>query len=103
MRFPRLCGYEVTTLLAAIVLLLFPTVLLSQVTSPSVITHSAGTGSPVFSGDNGYATALSLNSPSFVAFDGSGNQYLSDTCNNCVRRIDTAGTMTTIVGRATFL
>jgi hypothetical protein len=103
MRYPRLCGYEVVALLAATVLLLFPSVLLSQITSPAVITHSAGTGFPLFNGDQGFATALGLSAPTFVTFDAAGNQYLSDTGNNCIRRIDAAGSMTTIVGLATSL
>ena len=60
----------------------------------------AGTGSAGFSGDYGAATTVTLNAPSYIAFDSNGNQYLSDTLNNCVRKIDTAGNITTVAGLA---
>jgi hypothetical protein len=43
---------------------------------------------------------VSLNTPSYIVFDSNGNQYLSDTQNNCVRKIDTSGSMSTVVGLA---
>src|SRR5215470_11374 len=101
MRPLRPCGYEIFAFLTAIGLLLFPTVLLSQVSSPTYIFRSAGTGASSFNGDQGLATAVNLNNPSFVLLDATGNQYLSDTGNNCVRRIDPAGNITTIAGLAT--
>jgi hypothetical protein len=101
MRPLRPYGYEVFALLSAIGFLLFPTVLLSQVSSPTYISRSAGTGTSSFNGDQGLATAINLNSPSFVLSDVTGNQYLSDTDNNCVRRIDPAGNITTLAGLAT--
>lgn len=101
MRHLRHCGYEVFALLTAIALLLFPTVLLSQVSSPFFISRSAGTGASPFNGDQGLATTINLNTPSFVFFDTAGNQYLSDTENNCVRRVDPVGNITTIAGLAT--
>jgi sugar lactone lactonase YvrE len=63
-------------------------------------TRYAGTGSAGFSGDYGAATTVTLNAPSYIAFDSNGNQYLSDTLNNCVRKIDTAGNITTVAGLA---
>ena len=101
MRHLRHCGYEVFALLTAIALLLFPTVLLSQVASPPFISRSAGMGASVFNGDQGLASTINLNSPTFILFDAVGNQYLSDTGNNCVRRIDASGNMTTIAGLST--
>jgi hypothetical protein len=101
MRPLRPYGYEVFALLSAIGLLLFPTVLLSQVSFPTYVSRSAGTGASSFDGDQGLATAINLNSPSFVLSDATGSQYLSDTGNNCVRRIDPAGNITTVAGLAT--
>jgi hypothetical protein len=97
---PRFRGYEVA-ILAAITLLLFPSLLLSQVTAVPAITRSAGGGPTVFNGDRGLATSTNLDEPTFVLFDALGNQYLSDTGNNCVRQIDTSGNITTVAGLVT--
>jgi len=56
------------------------------------------TGSDVFNGDTGVATATTLNVPTRVVFDSLGNLYISDTQNNCVRKVDTSGNITTVAG-----
>ena len=56
------------------------------------------TGSNLFNGDTGVATATTLNVPSYVVFDSLGNLYISDTQNNCVRKVDTSGNITTVAG-----
>ncbi len=56
------------------------------------------TGSNLFNGDTGVATATTLNVPSYVVFDSLGNLYISDTQNNCVRKVDTTGHVTTVAG-----
>jgi sugar lactone lactonase YvrE len=58
--------------------------------------NSTGTGG--FNQDAGVATATSLNVPSYVVFDSFGNLYISDTQNNCVRKVDTTGHVTTVAG-----
>ena len=63
-------------------------------------TRYAGTITPGFNGDFGSATTVSLNTPSYIVFDSHGNQYISDTQNNCVRKIDPSGSMSTVVGLA---
>ncbi|HWW98633.1 MAG TPA: hypothetical protein VNY74_13090, partial [Edaphobacter sp.] len=63
-------------------------------------TRYAGTITPGFNGDFGSATTVNLNTPSYIVFDSQGNQYISDTQNNCVRRIDPSGSMSTVVGLA---
>src|ERR1700678_2346994 len=63
-------------------------------------TRYAGIITPGFNGDFGSATTVSLNAPSYIVFDSNGNQYISDTQNNCVRKIDTSGSMSTVVGLA---
>src|SRR5260370_24539339 len=63
-------------------------------------TRYAGTITPGFNGDFGSATTVSLNTPSYIVFDSQGNQYISDTQNNCVRKIDPSGSMSTVVGLA---
>ncbi len=58
--------------------------------------NSTGTGG--FNQDSGVATATTLNVPSNVAFDSFGNLYISDTQNNCVRKVDTTGHVSTVAG-----
>ncbi len=56
------------------------------------------TGSNLFNGDSGVATATDLNVPSYVVFDSLGNLYISDTLNNCVRKVAPNGTVSTVAG-----
>lgn len=64
-----------------------------------VITTIAGTGQHRYSGDGGPATAASLNEPSALVVDKSGNLYVADQSNNRVRKIDLAtGRITTVAG-----
>ncbi len=66
-----------------------------------VITTIAGTGSSGFSGDGGPATAAQISGPTVVAFDASGNLYFPDYGNSRIRKISTAGVITTVVGNGT--
>jgi len=80
-----------------------------------IVTTIAGTGAPGFSGDSGPATnaAIALanlrnqcdpnrfEQTSHIAFDAKGNLYLADSNNQRIRRIDPAGTITTIAGDGT--
>ena len=59
----------------------------------------AGTGEEGYSGDGGPATAAKLREPGDLAFDPTGNLYVSDTGNNRVRRIDRkSGVIETFAG-----
>jgi sugar lactone lactonase YvrE len=51
-----------------------------------------------YAGDGGPANAARLNYPRGLIFDPSGNLYVSDVNNSRVRKIDTAGIITTVVG-----
>jgi sugar lactone lactonase YvrE len=62
------------------------------------ITTVAGNGTRGFSGDGGPAINSQLNTPTGVAFDAAGNLYIADTLNNRVRKVNTAGTISTIAG-----
>ena len=64
-----------------------------------IITTVVGGAASGFSGDGGPATSASLNFPSGLAVDGSGNLYISDSFNYRVRRVDAAtGVITTVAG-----
>jgi sugar lactone lactonase YvrE len=67
-----------------------------RVDKGGIITTAAGNGKPGYSGDGGSATGAELNSPDDVAVDTSGNLYIADTGNNCVRKVDTAGIISTV-------
>ncbi len=70
--------------------------------SISVISTIAGTGTASYSGDNGQATSATMNGPSGIALDSSGNVYFSDFINNRVRKITTStGIITTYAGTGT--
>lgn len=69
-----------------------------KVSSTGIITTIAGTGTSGFSGDGGPATDAKMNAPLGIAVDPSGNVYFSDSYNFCVRKINTAGIITTVAG-----
>jgi uncharacterized protein (TIGR03437 family) len=71
-----------------------------KVDTAGTITTIAGISFPAYAGDGGLATKAYLNSPSRVALD-AGNLYIVDTGNNVIRKVDTAGIITTIVGDGT--
>jgi sugar lactone lactonase YvrE len=62
-----------------------------------VITTIAGTVEGQ-AGDGGVATDAQLFAPAGLAFDAEGRLYVADQGNDRVRRIDTAGVITTIAG-----
>jgi hypothetical protein len=65
------------------------------------ITTVAGNGFGGYSGDGGPATIAQLNGPTQLAFDGSGNLYIADANNARIRKIDSAGTISTFAGNGT--
>ncbi len=73
--------------------------LLSLVYCVDIITTVAGNGLLAYSGDGGQATAAALNCPEVVRLDSTGNMYISDTYNHCLRKITVStGIITTIAG-----
>ena len=64
------------------------------------ITTVVGTGDPGFSPDRTPARAARLDSPQGVAIASNGAVYISDTGNNCVRRIGSDGLLQTVAGAA---
>ena len=61
----------------------------------SVVTV-AGTGTPGYS--DGPALSAKFRLPKHLVLDTGGNMYVTDSGNNCVRKIDTSGVVSTIAG-----
>ncbi len=66
--------------------------------SGGIISTIAGNENPGFSGDDGPATAATLNSPAGIAIDESGVIYIGDSFNNRVRKISSSGIIRTVAG-----
>ncbi|MHB8259182.1 MAG: NHL domain-containing protein [Bacteroidia bacterium] len=63
-----------------------------------IISTIAGNGTGGYSGDGGQATSAELRNPSGVTFDAAGNLYVADEQNNAVRKVNTAGIISTFAG-----
>jgi sugar lactone lactonase YvrE len=71
---------------------------LRKVDAAGIITTIAGTGIEGYSGDGGPATAAKLGVLYGIALDKHGNIYVVDNVFNCIRKINTAGIISTIAG-----
>jgi uncharacterized protein (TIGR03437 family) len=69
-----------------------------KIDSTGIITSLAGNGAITYAGDGGPGSRASFFSPLGVAADKSGNVYIADTTNNRVRKVDTAGNVSTVAG-----
>jgi hypothetical protein len=69
-----------------------------KIGADGVVITVAGNGRPGFSGDGGPAISASLNYPKGVAVDAAGNVLIADTHNHRIRKVDTAGVITTVAG-----
>jgi trimeric autotransporter adhesin len=67
--------------------------------SSGIITTVAGTGVGAYSGDGGLATSATLSNPRSVTVDASGNLYIADFYNDCIRMVTkSSGIITTVAG-----
>ena len=69
-----------------------------KVSPDGIITTVAGTGVEGFSGDGGPATKARLAGALWLALDGAGNLYLSDSSHHRVRKVSPDGIITTVAG-----
>jgi len=66
-----------------------------KVSATGKITTVAGTGISGYSGDGGPATSAMLYFPAGVVVDSNLNLYIADQANNVIRKVDTAGKIST--------
>jgi sugar lactone lactonase YvrE len=69
-----------------------------RIDTSGIVTTVAGVGVPDMGGDGGPAVEAYLNYPSDLVCDGKGNLYISDRSNNRIRKVDSKGVISTIVG-----
>ena len=72
--------------------------LLPVFASGQVIETIAGNGVAGYSGDGGSALLAELNEPLNAKFNHTGDMYIADASNNVIRKINTSGIITTVVG-----
>jgi uncharacterized protein (TIGR03437 family) len=72
-----------------------------KVTPSGALNVVAGTITAGFAGDGGPATKAWLDVPYGVAVDGAGNVYIADSENNRIRKVSSAGIITTVAGDGT--
>lgn len=68
-----------------------------KITSAGVVTTYAGTGAAGYV--EGNAASAKFNTPKGIAVDSLGNVYVADTGNNVIRKINTSGVVSTVVGK----
>ena len=67
-----------------------------------LVSTVAGTGVGGFAGDGGLAIEAELSGPVDVLCDTGGNVYIAERSNYRIRRVDTAGIITTVAGNGTY-
>ncbi|MCL2760314.1 MAG: IPT/TIG domain-containing protein [Desulfuromonadales bacterium] len=70
-----------------------------KITPAGVVSTFAGSGTMGFA--DGAGTAAQFNQPVGVAVDATGDVYVADTVNNCIRKITPAGVVSTLAGSGT--
>jgi sugar lactone lactonase YvrE len=73
-----------------------------KINSSGIISTVAGNGSAGFSGDGGPAVKASFSTTYSVAVDPAGNIYISDIYNTRIRKVNTAGIVSTIGGNGSY-
>lgn len=70
-----------------------------RIDTNGIVTTIAGTGEAGYSGDGGPGHLAQINRPIDVEAGADGSIYFTDTYNSCIRKIDPAGIITTVVGQ----
>jgi uncharacterized protein (TIGR03437 family) len=69
-----------------------------RITPAGMIGTVAGNGYSAAAGDGGYAVGASISDVMAVVVDPAGNLYIADSSNRRIRKVNTAGIITTIAG-----
>ncbi len=69
-----------------------------KITPQGIIYAFAGDGQQGYSGDGSKAITAQLNIPAGMVADTSGNVYIADAGNNCIRKVTPDGLISTIAG-----
>ena len=72
-----------------------------KINTSGIINTYAGSSSAGYGGDGSAATAASLNQPTGIVMDGLGNLFIADLINNRIRKVTSAGIISTVVGNGT--
>ncbi|MEO8413297.1 MAG: gliding motility-associated C-terminal domain-containing protein [Ginsengibacter sp.] len=72
-----------------------------KVNPAGIVTTVVGNGTPGFSGDGGQALAARLGGAYKVIFDNAGNMFIPDNGNSRIRKVNSAGIISTIAGNGT--
>lgn len=73
-----------------------------KIDASGIIITVAGDSSAGYGGDGGAADSAQLRSPSALCFDASDYLYIADAGNGRIRRIDTNGVISSVVGNGAF-
>lgn len=71
---------------------------IKKITSAGVVSHFAGSTTSQTGSTDGTGSAARFNEPTAIAIDSSGNIYVADVQNHTIRKITSAGVVTTLAG-----
>lgn len=69
-----------------------------KISTTGIISTIAGGATAGYTGDGGLAIAAKLNAPQGISVDVTGNIFIADYQNSCIRKINTTGIISTVAG-----